>query len=72
MLELLPTFVQRSRPKITPVRIHAVEGHQERRCCQLVAGIAEQVKLRHEILVEDADFAIKDQRLRRQLRDPCG
>jgi hypothetical protein len=54
------------RPRASScVDVQTVEGHEHRRRARLVGlGAAEQVKLRHEILVENADFAIENERRR--------
>src|SRR5687767_7082064 len=59
---------RRSRPR----SCRQSNAHEHGGRGELAGGIAEQVELAHEILVEDADLAVEDERAGRESRDRGG
>jgi hypothetical protein len=53
-------IAERPPANIAPAQIQAVERHEYRRCRNLVAWTVKQVKLRDQVLIEDADLCVED------------
>jgi len=62
LLEHMPTPVQRKAANVAAVNVQAIERHEHRRRTWLAGfRVAEQMKLRDELFVKDANLAIEDQ-----------